>query len=132
MDRSYALLVWALVAAAVAAPAARVCAGPPFVTDDPEPVDYRHFEVYLASQLSHEPGGWSGTAPQLEVNYGPLPDVQVSASVPLAFDAPKDGLTHFGPGDTELALKYRFLQETDTRPQRDWPRRCASATLARR
>jgi hypothetical protein len=45
-------------------------AGPPFLTDDPEPVEYRHWEVYVASQLARDQGGWSGTAPQLEVNYG--------------------------------------------------------------
>jgi hypothetical protein len=27
-------------------------AGPPFLTDDPEPVEYRHWEVYVASQLA--------------------------------------------------------------------------------
>jgi hypothetical protein len=26
-------------------------AGPPFVTDDPEPVDYLHWELYTFSQL---------------------------------------------------------------------------------
>lgn len=117
MDKGRALLVAAVLVAAAVAPAARVRAGPPFVTDDPEPVDHRHFEVYLASQLAHEPSGWSGTTPHLEVNYGPLPDVQISAAVPLAFDAPEHGPTHFGPGDVEVALKWRFLQESDSRPQ---------------
>ena len=26
---------------------ARLCAGPPFLTDDPDPVDFQHWEAYL-------------------------------------------------------------------------------------
>jgi hypothetical protein len=29
-------------------------AGPPFRTDDPEPVEYRHWEAYVASQGSFD------------------------------------------------------------------------------
>src|SRR5215467_4987073 len=51
--------------------AARVSwAGPPYTTDDPEPVEYQHWEVYLASQAEHDKGGWSGKSHHLEVNYG--------------------------------------------------------------
>jgi hypothetical protein len=46
----------------------RVWAGPPFTTDDPEPVEYRHWEIYVASQLEHDKGGWSGTSPHFEIN----------------------------------------------------------------
>jgi hypothetical protein len=45
-------------------------AGPPFVTDDPEPVAYQHWELYLASQHIETADGWSGTAPHIELNYG--------------------------------------------------------------
>ena len=48
-------------------------AGPPFVTDDPEPVEYKHWEVYLASQLYRDGEGWMGTAPQVEVNRSYAP-----------------------------------------------------------
>jgi hypothetical protein len=97
--------------------ASPVPAGPPFVTDDPEPVEYRHWEVYLASQLDRDTDGWSGTSPHLEVNYGVVPEVQLHLIAPLAFTAPKDGVTHFGYGDTELGLKFRFVQETPCFPQ---------------
>jgi hypothetical protein len=30
-------------------------AGPPFVTDDPEPAKYRHWEVYIAYQFTFGP-----------------------------------------------------------------------------
>jgi hypothetical protein len=99
----------------VAVHAAR--AGPPFITDDPEPVEFRHWEIYLASQLTHDSGGWSGTSPHLELNYGAIPNLQLHLIAPVAFNAPSQGSRHFGYGDTELGIKYRFLQETARLPQ---------------
>jgi hypothetical protein len=29
------------------------------LTDDPEPVEYRHWEMYLASQSFHDKDGWT-------------------------------------------------------------------------
>ena len=40
-------------------------AGPPFVTDDPEPVGMHHWEVYLASQYVHDDAGISSRCPSL-------------------------------------------------------------------
>jgi len=91
--------------------------GPPFVTDDPEPVEYRHWEVYLATQYDHAPDGASGTLPQVEVNYGAFPELQLHVILPDAFDAPAGGPRHFGYGDTEAGAKYRFVRETDGLPQ---------------
>jgi hypothetical protein len=92
-------------------------AGPPFVTDDPEPVDHYGFEVYLASQLSFDKDGWSGTCPHVEVNYGVVPNVQLHLIAPVTTNRPDDGTAHTGYGDTELGVKYRFIQETSRRPQ---------------
>ncbi|MFI5356110.1 MAG: transporter [Opitutales bacterium] len=92
-------------------------AGPPFVTDDPEPVDYRHWEVYLASQYDHGRDGASGTLPQLEVNYGIIPELQLHVVAPLAFAAPAGAPRQSGYGDTELGAKYRFVGETADQPQ---------------
>jgi hypothetical protein len=92
-------------------------AGPPFVTDDPEPVELRHFEVYLASVASRDADAWSGTAPQLEVNYGAYPDLQLHLIVPAAFSAPGTGPSHYGLGDVELGAKFRFVHEGDRMPQ---------------
>ena len=36
---------------------------------------------------------------------------------PLAFNRPAGGATAYGPGDVELGAKYRFIGETDLRPQ---------------
>jgi Putative MetA-pathway of phenol degradation len=92
-------------------------AGPPFVTDDPEPAEYQHWEFYLASQIEHESGEWSGTSPHVEINYGALPNVHLHLIAPLAFNAPSHGGTQFGYGDTELGIKYRFIQETTRLPK---------------
>ena len=92
-------------------------AGPPYTTDDPEPVEYQHWEIYLASQAEHDSDGWSGTSPHLEVNYGVFPNIQLHLIAPVAFNAPSHESSHFGHGDTELGVKYRFFQETDDLPQ---------------
>jgi len=91
-------------------------AAPPFVTDDPEPVEYRHWEIYLASQHAKDKDGWSGTAPHFEVNYGAWPNLQLHLIAPLAYVKPDDGPSHYGFGDLELGAKYRFIQESDWRP----------------
>ncbi len=97
--------------------AGSVRGGPPFVTDDPEPVDYQHWEIYIASQDAKLDGDWSGTAPHFELNYGVVSNVQLHLIAPLAYDAPPAGAAHYGYGDTELGVKFRFLQETDYLPQ---------------
>jgi hypothetical protein len=94
-----------------------VIAGPPYVTDDPEPVAYRHWEVYLSSQWSRSGTTVAGTAPAIEANYGLLPEVQLSCMAQLAVCTSTDGRNDYGPGDMELGIKYRFLQESAGVPQ---------------
>ena len=88
-------------------------AGPPYRTDDPEPVDYQHWEVYGFSTATHIRGDTSGILPGVEVNYGAAPDLQLHLIAPLAFDKPADGGWQSGYGDTELGVKYRFIQEDE-------------------
>jgi hypothetical protein len=94
-----------------------VLAGPPFQTDDPVPVDCQSWEFYVASQHTKTSDGWSGSAPQIEINCGVITNVQLHLITPVASDAPKDGSSHYGYGDTELGVKFRFLQETEKLPQ---------------
>src|ERR1022692_2862805 len=63
-----ALKVITLVAGLNLILAARAFAGPPFLTDDPEPVDYQHWEINVFSAGGHVQGETSGAAPGLEVN----------------------------------------------------------------
>jgi outer membrane putative beta-barrel porin/alpha-amylase len=106
-----AIAMWIIGAAQLA------WAGPPFTTDDPEPVEYQHWEVYVASQLAHDKDGWSGTSPHIEVNYGAIPNLQLHLIAPVSFTALSHEATRFGYGDTELGVKYRFFEETDHLPQ---------------
>jgi len=94
-----------------------VYAGPPFITDDPQPVDYMHWEYYISSISTIQPGVWTGTSPHVEVNYGLIPNVQVHLIVPLDYDYTKGKGTLFGYAYTEFGMKYRFVQETKNRPQ---------------
>ena len=97
--------------------ASAVWAGPPFVTDDPETVEYQHGEFYIASQYANNKDGKTGTLPHFEFNYGIIPDVQLHLLVPLAFVHPDGGPNSYGLGDTEVGVKYRFIHENETTPQ---------------
>lgn len=88
-------------------------AGPPFLTDDPEPVEYQHYEFYTFSMGTHVSGDTSGVGPAWEFNYGLIPNGQFHVIAPLAFDSPAGGSPQYGYGDTELGFKYRFIQEDD-------------------
>ena len=92
-------------------------AGPPFVTDDPEPVEFRHWEIYLAAQYKHDRDQDSSTLPHLEINYGAIPNLQIHLIAPLVYVKPEGSGSEYGYGDTELGAKFRFIQETDYIPQ---------------
>ena len=86
-------------------------AGPPFRTDDPEPVEYGHYEFYTFMSGTHVIDGTSGVGPAFEFNYGVIPDGQLHIIAPAAFNFHAGGPTQFGYGDTEIGFKYRFIQE---------------------
>lgn len=92
-------------------------AGPPYITDDPQPVDYKHWEFYISSINTFQPEAGSGTSPHLEVNYGVIPNMQVHLLLPMNYDYNQNSSAHFGYAYTELGLKYRFVQESENIPQ---------------
>lgn len=92
-------------------------AGPPFRTDDPEPVALGHAEVYMAGLGVRTPDGQALTAPSLEFNYGILPNVQFHVVAPYAQVKFAGEPWARGYGDTEIGLKYRFIDEHDGLPQ---------------
>ena len=94
-----------------------VIAGPPFQTDDPEPVPYRHWEVYLGTTYTHDVDSLSIDGPFAEANYGPLPNIQLSLTVPMTYQRSDFGHGAYRYGDTEVGVKWRFLSETHGRPQ---------------
>ena len=92
-------------------------AGPPFNTDDPQPVLYKHWEYYISSINVFQSDGWSGTSPHFEVNYGLIRNLQVHILLPLNYTYVRHQEAKFGYADTEFGIKYCFMQETESRPQ---------------
>lgn len=99
--------VAALLLALVAAP---LSAGPPYLTDDPIPTDTGHWEIY-GFTAGEGRGKTFDEDVGLDLNYGPVKDVQLTATLPLNFShAPGQGWRG-GTGDVELGVKYRFLND---------------------
>ncbi len=85
-------------------------AGPPYVTDDPEPTRTGGWENYVyasGTTVSGNTGGQAG----LELNYGAAPGLQVTLNLPVGY-ASSEGLRG-GTGDLGAAAKYRFLHAGD-------------------
>lgn len=89
-------------------------AGPPFQTDDPEPVPLHHYEAYLFGTADVASGTTFSQVPAFEFNIGPAPDLQLHIVVAGAYES---SLDTYGLGDTEVGVKYRFVQEGRHRPQ---------------
>ena len=110
------LTAMALATALVAGRSA--LAGPPFLTDDPEPVDLGHWEVYGFSSATHVENNTAGILAGVEVNYGAAPNLQLHVIAPIAFDDASGNGFEAGAGDLELGVKYRFI---DPGPDDWWP-----------
>lgn len=92
-------------------------AGPPFLTDDPEPVDLNHWEFYVFGQGDRMDGANSVSGPAIELNYGIASNTQLHLVAPVA-NASSPGMGwSSGYGDTEVGIKFRFIEETDSLPQ---------------
>ena len=100
-------------------------AGPPFQTDDPEPIDYRHYEFYSFLNSDGTSLETDTMGPAFEFNWGALPNVHLHIIVPAVGILPSNNPAYapngFGPrvyglGDIETGIKFRFVQETKHRP----------------
>ena len=105
---------WALLGGALLAGCVGAVAGPPFQTDDPEPLRFRHYEAYAFGTFDHAGRATSAQAPAFELNVGAAPNLQLHLVVPIVYTLPN---VAYGPGDIELGVKYRFVEETKRRPQ---------------
>lgn len=87
-------------------------AGPPFLTDDPEPTDTGHWEIYAplveGAGLGRDYEGSFGA----EINYGAAKNVQLTLGLPEGFAHDQSG-GRFGRGDLEASVKYRFYHDED-------------------
>ena len=100
-------------------------AGPPFQTDDPEPVDFRHYEFYTFGAMDATGVEIDTIGPALEFNWGILPNAQFHIVFPAAAIFPYNnprysgagvGARAWGVGDTEIGVKLRYVKETKYRP----------------
>src|SRR5260370_2295668 len=103
-----------MIAVAMVLMARPALAGPPYVSDDPEPTDYKHFEIYTFSSGTATRGDIGG-ASGIDFNYGAAPDLQLTATLPFAFDSPAAGGSSLGPRHIALAAKYPFLHQDSFR-----------------
>jgi hypothetical protein len=93
-------------------------AGPPYRTDDPEPVDYQHWEYYAFTTGTHINGDTSGIGPAAEFNYGLIPNGQFHIVVPAAFDVPVACQDNSGMATQSLVSNTASLKRTRTVPGR--------------
>jgi hypothetical protein len=92
-------------------------AGPPFITDDPEPPEYLHWEAIIFSQATPSTGEISSVVPpSCDCNYGGLPNVQLHVQPGMAIARESGTSLNWGIGDTEFGLKYRFIEQD----KNDW------------
>jgi hypothetical protein len=97
---------WGLALLAAASLATPAMAGPPYLTDDAEPTDPGHWEIYNFVTATETPGDFAGEG-GLDLNYGAAKDLQLTAVIPAGFD---NG--DVGAGVIELAAKYKFLHQS--------------------
>src|SRR5690348_9179471 len=87
-------------------------AGPPYITDDPEPTEFGHYENYVFATGTNTRDSTAAST-GLDLNYGGARELQLTAVLPLAYQAPPGGGTAANLGNIELAAKYRFLHQAD-------------------
>jgi hypothetical protein len=85
--------------------------GPPMITDDPGTPGNDKWEDNLAIIFGHRPNETSIDLPEIDLNYGVGDHIQLTLqSAPALLKRSGHGLIG-GPGGTEAAVKWRFLDE---------------------
>jgi hypothetical protein len=91
-------------------------AGPPFVTDDPEPPPPGGWEINVPFILERTPGTTDMDAPLFDLNYG-LPEVQLKLEFPIKIVHEDGSGTAAGAGDLLLGVKWRFVNNEQSQLQ---------------
>nr|HEV7955284.1 transporter [Candidatus Acidoferrales bacterium] len=100
--------------------------GPPYQTDDPTPVDYKHFEAYIFGGVGGTPAEYDPIGPAFEFNWGAIPRVQLHAILPFGGVVPTnnpiyapggEGPRAYGLTDMELGVKLAIIKQTKRCPQ---------------
>ena len=100
----------AIIVVAVLGLARPALAGPPYVSDDPEPTDYKHFEIFY---FQHRDGPARRHQRRLGYRFQLRRCAGSSADRhhPPWLRSPRSERTSFGLSNVELAAKYRFLHQ---------------------
>ena len=114
-------------ALALAGGSSSALAGPPFQTDDPEPVDLGHYEFYVFAATDGTPLGDRSDRAGLRVQLGrtaripncmPIVELRRHRSCERsAVCARRYRPERLWLLDTELGIKYRFIPQSDTVPE---------------
>jgi hypothetical protein len=91
------------------APSAAI-AGLPFQTDDPEPTETGHWEIYAPLIEAEGRGDGFDGAVGAEFNYGAAKDLQLTVGLPVDYSHDMYRWRS-GVGDVELSAKYRFIND---------------------
>lgn len=95
-----------------------VIGGPPFLTDDPNPVSYQHKNFYLFSILDRTPDGQLLALPGFQIDYGLAHNLEITTIVPFIFQTSNKNIPNAqGLGDIQLGMKYALLIEKNNQPQ---------------
>ena len=70
---------------------ALLMAGPPFQTDDPEPIEYQNYEFYTFAASDGTPIENDTEGPAVEFNWGAAPNLHLHIIVPAAAIFPSQG-----------------------------------------
>jgi hypothetical protein len=91
-------------------------AGPPFVTDDPEPPQPGGWEINVPFIIERASGSTEMDAPLFDFNYG-LPNVQLKLEFPIEVIHEDNNGTTAGLGDLLLGVKWRFFNSEKSQVQ---------------
>jgi len=86
-------------------------AGPPLLTDDPEPTEQGHWEINLATTATLRGHTWTDNLPLLDASYGLLDAVEVSFDLPFVLGDGAGHGSHGGIGDADIGTKWRFMKQ---------------------
>ncbi len=98
-------------------------AGAPFNVDDPGTVELHHVQITLAAQAGQVrgseqlPGSESDVLPGVSFGYGVTDTVELDLGLSAGSIRNSGSARVSGLGDTTASVKWRFQQETASRPQ---------------
>jgi hypothetical protein len=111
LSQSKQLLLATFAASLIAAREASAQGGPPMITDDPGTPGNGKWEDNIAITLSRTSNQAVIGAPLLDLNYGWGDHIQLTLQTPLTILQQSGRGPVAGPGGTEAAVKWRFLDQ---------------------